>query len=78
MQTYSVQEIRNHLPRLLQDVASGCELIIMEDGKPMARILKIEKRKPMLRFGVLKGKARVSDDFDKPLPDDVLSGFEGD
>jgi hypothetical protein len=29
------------------------------------------------RFGVLKGKVRVADDFDAPLPDDVLAGFEG-
>ncbi len=28
-------------------------------------------------FGVLKGRVEVSDDFDAPLPDDVLAAFEG-
>lgn len=27
--------------------------------------------------GTLKGKIRMSADFDAPLPDDVLSGFNG-
>jgi hypothetical protein len=30
-----------------------------------------------IRFGVLKGKVRVAADFDAPLPDEVLAGFEG-
>jgi hypothetical protein len=33
--------------------------------------------KPKLQLGVLKGKIRIADDFDAPLDDDVLAGFEG-
>ncbi len=33
------------------------------------------KRK--LVFGLMKGKIRIADDFDAPLPDDVLAAFEG-
>ena len=30
-----------------------------------------------IRFGGLKGKIHVADDFDAPLPEDVLASFEG-
>jgi len=38
--------------------------------------LCIEEKKMKIRFGVLKGKVKVSEDFDAPLPDDLLSEFE--
>lgn len=75
-QTYNVQEARTHLSRLLKDVASGADVIIAKAGKPMARISRIEDSGSKIRFGILKGKANVSEDFDAPLADDVLSEFE--
>jgi hypothetical protein len=32
---------------------------------------------PKRRLGVLAGKLHVSDDFDDPLPDEVLGELEG-
>ena len=75
-QTYNVQEARTHLSRLLKDVASGADIIIAKAGKPMARMSRIEASGLKIRFGILKGKAKVSEDFDAPLPDDLLSEFE--
>ena len=76
-QTYDVQEAKAQLPKLLQEVDSGIEVIIAKAGKPMARISRIEESSSKIRFGVLKGKVKVSEDFDAPLPDDLLSEFEG-
>ena len=76
-QTYNIQEVKVHLSRLLKEVASGEEVIIAKAGKPVARISQIEKSGPKIRFGVLKGKVKVSEDFDAPLSDDLLSEFEG-
>ena len=76
-QTYNIQEAKVHLSRLLKDVVSGEEVIIAKAGKPIARISQIEKSGPKIRFGVLKGKVKVSEDFDAPLSDDLLSEFEG-
>jgi len=75
-QTYNVQEARTHLSRLLKDVASGTDVIIAKAGKPLARMSRIESSGLKIRFGILKGKAKVSEDFDAPLPDDLLSDFE--
>jgi len=76
-QTCNVQEASANLPSLLQAVASGTDVIISDKGKPMARLSRIEESLPKIRFGILKGKIKVSDDFDAPLPDRILSEFEG-
>ena len=77
IQTYNVQEAKDHLSKLLKEVDSGVEVIIAKAGKPMARISRIEESSSKIRFGVLKGKVKVSDNFNAPLPDDLLSKFEG-
>ena len=76
-QTFNIQEAKTHLSSLLQAVASGTEIIIAKAGKPMARLSRIEESRNKIRFGVLKGKVKVSDHFDAPLPEDILSEFEG-
>jgi antitoxin (DNA-binding transcriptional repressor) of toxin-antitoxin stability system len=53
----------------------GNEIIIAMAGKPVAKLEPISK-KIKRRFGVLKGKVKISKDFDAPLPDDILSEFE--
>jgi len=75
-QTYDVQEASIHFPQLLKDVASGTDVIIAKAGKPLVLVSRIKERKPKIRFGVLKEKAKISEDFDAPLPDDLLSEFE--
>ena len=77
IQTYNVQEAKDQLSKLLKEVDSGVEVIIAKAGKPMARISRFEESSPKICFGVLKGKVTVSEDFDAPLPDDLISKFEG-
>ena len=76
-QTISIQETKTHLSNLLKAVASGTEVIIAKSRKPLARLSSIEKSRPQIRFGVLKGKVNVSEDFDAPLTENILSEFEG-
>ncbi len=77
-QTVNIQEIERRLPRLLEQVASDLEVIITKKGEPVARVTPIGEKTSKIRFGVLKGKASISDDFDAPLPDDPPASFEGD
>lgn len=76
-QTYKIEEAKTHLSRLLKEVASGDEVILTKAGKPMARVSRIEEGEPKIRFGVLKGRVKLAGDFDAPLPDELLSEFEG-
>ncbi|CAB3781305.1 hypothetical protein LMG28138_01169 [Pararobbsia alpina] len=45
-------------------------------GRPAARLVPMERAKITRRFGGLKGKVRIADDFDAPLSDDVIAVFE--
>jgi prevent-host-death family protein len=74
------QEAEQKFAQLLQFVLQGEEIIISVEGLEMARLipssqLKVEsKRIP----GIDEGKFVVPDDFDDPLPEDILKTFLGD
>jgi prevent-host-death family protein len=70
-----VQDAKTNLSKLLARVAQGEEIILARAGKPVARLVPVST--PPRRPGSGKGHIRMSDDFDAPLPDDVLAAFEG-
>jgi prevent-host-death family protein len=76
VETINIHEAKTHLSRLVEEVAGGAEIVIAKNGVPRAKLVPLEKPRA-LKFGVLKGKIRVPDDFDAPLPEDVLALFEG-
>ena len=76
MDTVNIHEAKTHLSRLVEEVAAGAEIVIAKNGVPRAKLVSLGRARP-LRFGVLKGKIRYPDDFDAPLPDEVLARFEG-
>jgi len=69
-----VHQAKTHLSRLLQDVANGNEVVITRRGEEVARL--VPPRRGPRRFGVDRGRFVVPEDFDAPLPDDVLDSFE--
>lgn len=77
MQTVNIHEAKTQFSRLVDAAASGEEIVIAKAGKPAARLVPMERAKVTRRFGGLKGKVRILDDFDAPLPDDVIAAFEG-
>jgi prevent-host-death family protein len=70
-----VHEAKTHLSRLLEEVAAGEEVVITRRGEEIATLVP---RRPgqRPRFGIDRGTYVVPDDFDAPLPDDVLDAFE--
>jgi prevent-host-death family protein len=77
MDTVNVYDAKTHLSQLLDKAAAGEDVVVCRNGKPVARITRLESGKRPIKFGVLKGKLRVADDFDAPLPDHILAEFEG-
>ncbi len=73
----NIHQAKTHLSRLVERAAAGEEIIIARAGKPVARLVPFRLPSQPRRLGVLKGKFSVPDDFDAPLPDDVLDDFEG-
>jgi prevent-host-death family protein len=72
----NVYAAKTHLSRLIDQVNAGEEVVITRHGRPVARLVPAQTAKPR-KLGLLKGKVWMSDDFDAPLPDEVLKLFEG-
>lgn len=71
----NVHEAKTHLSRLLRQVAAGEEVVIARAGKPVARLVPVEPR-PRRVFGIDRGRFVVPEDFNTPLPEDLLRDFE--
>ncbi len=76
MKTVNIHEAKTHFSKLVDSVLHGNEIIIAMAGKPVAKLTPIRK-KTERKFGKLKGKIKVAKDFDAPLPESILEGFEG-
>jgi prevent-host-death family protein len=77
MTTVNIHAAKTHLSRLVEQAASGEEILIAKAGKPLAKLgplVSAERKKR--RLGLLAGRMNVPADFDAPLPADVLDEFE--
>jgi prevent-host-death family protein len=78
MTTVNVHEAKTHLSRLLERAAAGEEIVIARAGKPIARLVAIQEDLRPRVPGSMEGQFVVPDDFDAPLPPEILSGFLAD
>lgn len=76
MAEVSVHEAKTHLSRLLRRIATGEEVTISRSGKPVARLVPI-RNKPVRKLGLDADQVRIAEDFDAPLPEEILKSFEG-
>jgi prevent-host-death family protein len=65
----NIHEAKTHLSRLVEDVAAGSEVLIAKGGKAMARLVPLRRDDTPRRPGLLKGKLRIADDFERPWID---------
>lgn len=70
-----VHEAKTHLSRLLEDVAAGEEVVITRRGEEVASLVPA-RRSSVRRLGIDRGRFVVPEDFDAPLPDELLAAFE--
>jgi prevent-host-death family protein len=79
METVNINEARKHLSRLVEKAAKGEPFIIAKNGKPMVKVVPIDTstQKPTKRFGFLKGKISVPDDFDTLYQKEIEEMFCG-
>ena len=77
MATVNIYDAKTRLSQLVDKAASGEDVVVSRNGKPLVRITRLEGPKRRIRFGVLKGRVSIAADFDAPLAKDVLAGFDG-
>jgi prevent-host-death family protein len=77
MDTINLYEAKTNLSSLVERAAAGEEIVIAKAGRPLARLVPLAKRVKPRELGVLAGQVSIADNFDDPLPDDLLRAFEG-
>jgi len=77
MTVVNVGEAKAHFPRLLDRVSAGEEIVIAKAGEPVARLVPVAGTATARVPGTYAGKIRIADDFEAPLRDDELEGYEG-
>jgi len=75
MVTVNVHEAKTTLSKLLKKVEAGEEIVIARAGKPVARLVPAGKRRAGRVLGSAQGLVEISDDFNAPLPEELLRQF---
>jgi prevent-host-death family protein len=81
MITISIDEMQRDLVGYLRRVQAGETLVITQANKPVAEIKPVSETtdqdvKRLRHFALCEGEFVVPDDFDAPLPEEILSQFE--
>jgi prevent-host-death family protein len=71
----NVHEAKTHFSKLLARVAAGEEVIITKAGRPVARLVPLEPAHGPRLLGIDSGRLRIAEDFDAPLPPELLEPF---
>ena len=67
-----MHEAKSQLSKLVKDSVNGTDVFLASGNTLMVQLVPMKtKRIP----GYLKGKIKVADNFDAPLPDEILDGF---
>lgn len=84
MVTINIEDIQQDLVGYLHRVQAGETLLVLEAEQPVAEIKPFRAFEPEFAvgvgeprpFGLCAGAFIVPDDFDAPLPEDILQDFE--
>lgn len=71
MLSVTVDEIQRNPLKYLRQVEAGETFVIVQADKAIA-----ELDKQLRPFGLCAGEFTIPDDFDAPLPEDLISTFE--
>ena len=71
----NLYEAKTNLSQLVDRAARGEEIIIAKNGVPLARLVPLESAPVPRRPGGWEGGVTIADDFDAPLPPELLAAF---
>ncbi|HAT13677.1 MAG TPA: type II toxin-antitoxin system prevent-host-death family antitoxin [Microcoleaceae bacterium UBA11344] len=79
METVNIEQAKTNLSGLLSRVELGEEIIISTGGIPIAKLVPFRNSSNRrASLGQDRGRFIVPDDFNDPLPKEILAAFEGD
>jgi prevent-host-death family protein len=68
----NIYTAKTRLSRLIDRAMAGEEIVITRHGKPVARLVSAQPAREPRKLGLLRGRIRIAEDFDAPLPEDLL------
>ncbi|MDB5069805.1 MAG: Antitoxin VapB47 [Candidatus Eremiobacteraeota bacterium] len=79
MEAVNIADAKAKLSQLVDMAERGEEIVIARHGRPVAKIVRlvedVTKRYPNRGFGIDRGLFEVPDDFDDPLPPEIMRHF---
>lgn len=75
MSIVNIHEAKTQFSKLIHQALNGEEIIIAKGGKPLIRLIPYTEQISKRKGGQLKGMISISEDFDDPLPENILNTF---
>jgi prevent-host-death family protein len=72
---FNIHEAKTQFSKIVERALAGEEVIIAKNGHPVLVLQPISGKKSRIP-GLSVGKGTISEDFDSPLNDDILTEFE--
>lgn len=63
---FNIYEAKTQLSKLVERVETGEEIVLARNGRPVARIVPLQRRTEPRQPGGWEGKIWIADDFDDP------------
>ncbi len=73
----TLDQVENEASEYFHRVIGGETVVVYQGERPVAEIRPFTETEALRPVGLAAGEFVVPDDFDDPLPDDVLDAFEG-
>ena len=77
MRQVNIYEAKTQLSKLVDEAARGEDIVIARAGKPAARLTRVAAGRVRRKLGVLDGRFKIPDDFNRPLPEEIMRAIEG-
>lgn len=71
----NMHEAKTELSKLVERALAGEDVVIARAGVPVVRLVPVA-RSGQRTLGQWRGKVKLADDFDAPLPEEILADWE--
>ncbi len=73
----NIHDAKTHFSKYITQALNGEEIIVAKSGKPLIRLIPYTETTEVRHGGQFRGLIEISDDFDAPLPENLLNQFYG-
>ena len=73
----NIHDAKTHFSKLVSKATEGHEIVIAKSGKPVAKLVPYTTVKKQRFPGSSKGSVVIRDDFEQPLPEEIMNSFSG-